>query len=62
MAKLDGMQNLVLNGHGAAIINGLTSGATIDEVGSNGYQTWMTVNMGTAAVLNVNAIVGRSWW
>ena len=60
MAKLDGMQHLVLNGHTGATINGLTSGATIDELGSNGYQNWMNVNMaaatGSADVLNVNAI------
>ena len=31
MAKLDGMQNLSLNGHGLASVAGLTSGATITE-------------------------------
>jgi Ca2+-binding RTX toxin-like protein len=60
MAKLDGIQHLVLNGHAGATINGLSSGAVIDELasGNPAYGFWMNVNLagatGSADVLNVN--------
>ena len=56
MAKLDGMNSLVLNGHDGATVNGLTSGATIEETFFANF--YMTVNMtgagtGAADVLNL---------
>lgn len=55
LAKLDGMQNLSLNGHGLASVAGLTSGATITETAN--VSNWLTASIagtGTADVLNVN--------
>ena len=55
MDKLDGMQNLSLNGHSLASVAGLTSGATITQNGT--AWDWLTANIagtGTADVLNVN--------
>jgi Ca2+-binding RTX toxin-like protein len=55
MAKLDGMNNLSLNGHGLASVAGLTSGATISESASAGGQLTASIaGTGTADVLNVN--------
>jgi len=59
MAKLDGMNSVVLNGHNAAnhlaIISGLTSGATITQHVDSWF--WLDADIagtGTADVLNVN--------
>jgi Ca2+-binding RTX toxin-like protein len=55
MAKLDGMQNVVLSGQTGATILGLASGATITETVDSNF--WMTADIagtGTADVLNVN--------